>query len=105
MLVATVTSDPVPDGAVVYIREGDPRGHLSAYYSYPRTLYMEPERRRWGLHSRMLRTGRDDPGFGDPGPEPTLRESLRFARSRDLPLLEVSPDRVEIFQRAVDIAR
>ena len=93
VLVEAVVRERLPGGCVVYIHGDDARGHLSAYYCYPRLIYMEPTMRRWSLASRMLRTGEVDPCFKDPGARPLLEETRRFAEERGLPVLEVWPDR------------
>jgi hypothetical protein len=93
VLVGAVVGERLPGGCVVYIHGDDARGHLSSYYCYPRLIYMEPALRRWSLANRMLRTGDPDPGFEDPGAQPTLEATQRYARQRGLPVLEVWPDR------------
>jgi len=77
----------------IYICYDDRRGHLAAFYAYPRLLLMEPGLRAWSLQSRMDVPGVADPLFALPRPLPALDElqaSRAFALARRVPLLEVS---------------
>lgn len=85
---------PEPPVALV-IEDVNPRGHLDAFYAYPRLLRMQPELHAWCLAEMMARGAEWDPAFPPPGEAPPLADTLRWAAERGCVLLRARPEGIE----------
>jgi len=86
-LLGAVAARSNPDAVVVHLEDEDPRGHVAAYYAYPRLLLMAPARRAWSTRMRMDRLGVPDPVLPPTGPAPGLETSASFAAAQRAELL------------------
>ena len=94
-LIEQVAARPAEPPVALVIEDVNPRGHLDAFYAYPRLLRMQPELHAWALVEMMGRGGEQDPAFAVPGEAPPLERSLRWAAERGYELLLARPQDVE----------
>ena len=70
-------------GAIaVAIDDINPRGHLAAYYCYPRVLLMSLERARWCMTSRMTDARKLGPGDRGSAAASALADDADWAQAR-----------------------
>ena len=77
---------------VVAIDDVNPRGHMAAYYCYPRVLLMSPARSYWSMTKRMTDGWKLDPSHAGTGATPRIDEDAAFARARGMPFLVASEE-------------
>lgn len=94
-LIGQVAARPLEPPPALVIEDINPRGHLDAFYAYPRLLRMQPDLHAWALAEMMGRGSERDPAFAAPGDAPPLERSLRWAAERGYELLLAHPQVVE----------
>lgn len=101
-LIGAVAARPPEPPVALVIEDVNPRGHLDAFYAYPRLLRMHPDLHAWALAEMMTRGGEHDPAFAAPGAAPPLELSLRWAAERGCELLLARPQVVELLTARLD---
>ncbi|HVS19211.1 MAG TPA: hypothetical protein VMT18_11470 [Planctomycetota bacterium] len=83
-------------GVALVVEDVNPRGHLDAFYAYPRLLRMEPSLHAWSLAEMMSRSRKKDPAFERPPARPDLESTLHWATGRGLDVVLARPGCVEL---------
>jgi hypothetical protein len=96
-LVRWVTEENEHPEVALYVEDVNSRGHLAAFYCYPRLLRMHPAQQEWSLFERIANGGKRDPGFQTEVRKPDASACVAWAHARALPLVIARPAGVEIF--------
>jgi hypothetical protein len=99
-LTAGFATDPAADRWALIIDDRNPRGHLAAYYAYPRLVRIPPEEQRYAAHLRATEGRRADPGHRGAMVRPCPTTSAAWAEERGLELWIARPAGLEAWSRA-----
>lgn len=95
-LIGYVAGRTSEAGVALVVDDVNPRGHLDAFYAYPRLLRMEPALHAWSLAEMMGRGGERDPAFERPDAAPDLQSTLHWAVGRGLEVVLARPGCVDL---------